>query len=68
MSEEKLVDFDVRDAIAEHMKSIERNWNWLAGKTGIPYATLYSIFVKRNFNPNNEKLDLINTVLGTDFK
>lgn len=68
MSEEKVIEYDVRDAITEHMKLIERNWNWLSGKTDIPYATLYSIFVQRNFNPSPEKVALINKVLGTDFK
>ena len=27
MSEEKVIEYDVRDAITEHMKLIERNWN-----------------------------------------
>lgn len=59
---------DVRDAIMEHLKEIERNLNWLATKTGILYSTMYSIFVQKTFNPTQEKMDSINKVLGTEFK
>lgn len=58
---------DVRDSINEWLIDNDRTLSWLQKKTDIPYGTLYSIFVQKNFNPNKEKLDKINKVLGTEF-
>lgn len=58
---------DVRDSINEWLVDNDRTLAWLQKKTDIPYGTLYSIFIQKNFNPNKEKLDKINKVLGTDF-
>lgn len=62
------VDIDNRDVIKEHLASIERDWAWLARKTEIPYATIYSCFVQRNFKVSEDNLKTINTVLGTSFE
>lgn len=58
---------DVRDSINEWLVDNDRTLAWLQKKTDIPYGTLYSIFVQKNFNPSQEKLDVINEVLGTEF-
>lgn len=58
---------EIRDEIKEHLKSIERDWAWLSRKTEIPYATIYSIFEQRTFNLNQDRLDLINNTLETNF-
>jgi hypothetical protein len=69
MEEKKeTVDIDNRDIIADHLKSIERDWAWLSRKTEIPYATIYSCFVQRNFKVSEDNLKLINTVLETSFE
>lgn len=65
--EENTVTTDVRDDIIAHLKGIERDMAWLQKKTEIPYSTLYSIFTQRNFALNQERLDLINGVLETNF-
>lgn len=64
---EKALITDVRDDIISHLKFIERDMAWLQKKTEIPYSTLYSIFTQRNFALNQERLDLINAVLETEF-
>lgn len=64
---EKIVE-DIRDKILEHLKNDDRNLKWVSDKTEIPYSSLYSIFVQRIFNLNQERLDLINALLGTKFK
>jgi len=67
MMEENTVTTDVRDEIVAHLKVIERDMAWLQKKTEIPYSSLYSIFTQRNFALNQERLDLINGVLETNF-
>ncbi len=62
------VEIDVRDTILSHLKEDERDLAWLARKTDIPYATLYSIFIQRTFNLNEERLEKINEILGTTLK
>ncbi len=62
------VEIDVRDVILSHLKDDERDLAWLARKTDIPYATLYSIFIQRTFNLNEERLEKINEILGTTLK
>lgn len=64
---EKTLITDVRDEIVAHLKGIERDMAWLQKKTEIPYSTLYSIFTQKNFALNQERLDLINGVLETEF-
>ena len=59
---------DVRDLISNKIEELERNLNWLHRKTGIPYGTLYSMFVQKLFQVSKENLKLINKALGTDFK
>jgi len=65
--EENSVKTDLRDDIMLHLEDIERDLAWLSRKTDINYATLYSIFKQKTFNPTQEKLDLINGVLETSF-
>lgn len=62
-----LAEMDKRDVIKDHLKEIERDWAWLARKTDIPYATIYSCFVQRLFKVSDDNLEKINEVLGTDF-
>ena len=59
---------DVRDKILDHLKNDDRTLKWVSDKTEIPYSSLYSIFIQKIFNLNQERLDLINTLLGTKFK
>ena len=56
-----------RQVIWDYLKEIERDLGWIAKKTDIPYATLYSIFVQKTFNLNKERLEKINEVLETNF-
>lgn len=58
---------DVRDEIMGHLKSIERTLSWLARKTNLNYATLYSCFVQKTFNLSQDNLNKINRVLKTDY-
>ena len=58
---------DVRDAILQHLKDIERPLAWLSEKADIPYSSCYSVFKQRTFALSQENLTKINTVLGTDF-
>jgi len=66
MAEQDLLD--VRDEVMGHLEKIERNLNWLAGKTGYKYDTLYSIFKKKSFELSDNRLKGINKALGTKFK
>lgn len=59
---------DTRDDILAHLKSDDRRMTWLSQKTEIPYTTLYSIFKKKERTLQQHQLDVINKVLGTDFK
>lgn len=59
---------DIRDTILEYLKADERTLGYLSTKSGIPYGTLYSIFIQRTFDLNDERLSKINEGLGTDFK
>lgn len=59
---------DVRDLIVQELQNQERNLHWLSKKTGIIYSTMYSMFTQRLFMPSAEKLEVINKVLGTNFK
>lgn len=57
-----------KEKIINHLKKEERDYGWLSRKTDIPYPTLYSIFVQGTFKLNQERLNLINIALDTDFK
>lgn len=67
-TKKEVAETDVRDLIKSHIDTIERDWAWLARKTEIPYATIYSCFVQRLFKPSEKNLKVINEILGTDFK
>ena len=58
---------DFPSLVNSELEKQERNYNWLSKKTGIPYATLYSIFSQKIFKASNEKVQLINNALGTSF-
>jgi len=58
---------DTRDLILEELQSQERNLAWLNRKTKIPYPTLYSILRQKLILMSDDKLKVINKVLGTSF-
>jgi len=58
---------ETKDLILEEINKQERNLAWLNRKTKIPYPTLYSIFIQGIINLSDEKLKIINEVLGTNF-
>lgn len=60
-------EVDIRDEIMNHLKLIERDLGWLSKKIAVPYATLYSIFVQKNFKLSEDKKSSINEVLETSF-
>lgn len=66
MKEKTIID--VRDQILEHLKKEDRHLKWVSDKTEIPYSSLYAIFIQRIFKLNQERMDLINVLLGTKFK
>ncbi len=68
MATKEKVIVDVRDTILAHLKEIERNLHWLAGKTGYNYNTLYAIFIQRTMQLSEERLGTINFHLNTKFK
>lgn len=59
---------DTRVLIKEHLKEIVRPLKWLSAVTDIPYGTIYGIFEQDTMELTQERLDKINTGLGTDFK
>jgi hypothetical protein len=58
---------NVKDEILLYLESEERPLAWLARKTEIPYATLYSIFIQRVMTLSDSNLIKINRALNTDF-
>ena len=58
---------DTRDIILEWLEKEERNLAWLSKKTKIKYGTLYSIFIQKTYDLNEEKLNLINNATGQTF-
>lgn len=64
--EETLIK-DTRDIILEWMKAEERTLAWLSKKSGIKYGTLYSIFIQRTYDLNEEKLSQINLSTNQSF-
>ena len=63
----EVITCDTRCQIMQHLQKIERRLAWLSEKSEIPYATLYSVFVKRTFALSDRNLAKINRVLETDF-
>jgi plasmid maintenance system antidote protein VapI len=59
---------DVRDLIMEHLKQDDRTVAYLEKKTGLSYAHLYYVFVKKERDLTDDNLIKINEVLGTDFE
>lgn len=68
MAEKQIIEIDNRDEVLDWLKENERDLAWLSRKTGIAYATLYSIFTQRLFKISEDNLKKINTALQTDFK
>ncbi len=58
---------DIRIDVKIELDRQERNISWLAKKTKIPYSTLYGILVHGIQEFNQERIDKVNTVLGTSF-
>lgn len=54
-------------AIQNELVKQDRTLAWLSRKTGIPYPTLYSIFIHKTF-ALGDRLQDINEALGTDIK
>lgn len=59
---------DVSDRILDKLEELERNMMWLSKKTEIPYNSLYSLLVRKDYDMSQENLKKINAVLETDFK
>lgn len=57
-----------RVAIKKYLKDNRRKLAWLSEMTGIPYGTIYGIFVQQTVELTPERLEIINTSIGTDFK
>lgn len=66
MATQKIVD--TRELIKDHLKEIVRPLKWLSTVTDIPYGTIYGIFEQDTMDLTQDRLDKINTGLGTDFK
>ena len=59
---------DVVEKINNHLKEIDRTVGWLSRMTGYNYNTLYSALVKRSMGLTDERLEVINYILGTKFR
>lgn len=59
---------DVRDEINKHLEENDRGISYLEKKTGLSYAHLYYIFVRKERDLTEDNLHKINEVLGTDFQ
>lgn len=64
----ELIEADIRDLIMDYIKGDFTSLKRLSKLSGIAYGTLYSCFIEKRFNLNEENLKTINEVLGTDFK
>ncbi len=58
------VEIDIRDALMQNLKELDRDLAWLQRQTGIPYSTLYSICVQKVMYLDGERLDTIREVPG----
>jgi len=57
-----------RVAIKKYLKENRRKLAYLSDITDIPYGTIYGIFIQQTMELSPERLEKINTALGTDFK
>lgn len=57
----------IMQGVPEWLEENDRNWAWLSRETGIPYPTIYAIFVQKTFEIDRKKAAIINKALGTDF-
>ncbi len=57
----------INDRIINWLFDEERDLAWLNRKTDIPYGTLYGIFVQGTMEITQERLNLINHALKTEF-
>lgn len=51
----------------KYLVTQERGIRWLQSKTGIPYATLYSIFIREERTLSDKNKKIINSALNTKF-
>lgn len=63
----KETEVDPRDLIMEHLKTEQRRLPWLAEKTGLSYAHLYFILVKKERDLTDENKKSINDIFNTSF-
>lgn len=63
----KSIKTDSAEAIDVWLKKEERGIKWLQKKTNIPYATLYSIIVKKERVLSDKNRKLINSALKTNY-
>ena len=57
-----------KDRVNNYLFDEERDLPWLNRKTDIPYGTLYGIFVQGTMDLTQERLNLINSALKTNFQ
>ncbi len=63
----KIKEVDVRDTIMSDLKERWLGIPWLSKTTGIPYHTLYSIFIKKDRTLTDEKRETINRWLNSNY-
>lgn len=59
---------DARSLIMDKLNSEGRKFSWLCKEIGVPYGTMYAILVHKIVKLSDDKLEKINSVLGTNFK
>lgn len=67
-SEKILASIPCVEKINQHLKDEFLNLAWLQKKTEIPYGTLYGIFTESRIPLTQERLNLINIALKTEFQ
>jgi hypothetical protein len=66
MATKKVID--TRDEIREHLNKIKRPLRWISQpNTTIPYGSIYSIFEHKVMELTQDRLDIINAWLETEF-
>ena len=58
---------DVRDQIRARMLAEGRTLQWLSDTTKISYAIIHQTIVRKHIPMTQERLDLINEAINTDF-